>query len=84
MEHGLVMLRGQALQPLGRDWHELREGDFVWMGLYPPQRIYATGNKVVEYLLYKDVNRDVTSPHERGRLTSHRGGGRRARRRIRP
>jgi len=67
MEHGLVMLRGQALQPLGRDWHELREGDFVWMGLYPPQQIYATGNEVVEYLLYKDVNRDVTSPHERGR-----------------
>jgi len=60
MEHGLVMLRGQALQLLGRDWHELWEGDFVWMGPYLPQQIYATGNEVAEYLLYKDVNRDVT------------------------
>ena len=60
MEHGMVMLQGQALQLLGRDWHEIWEGDFVWMGPYVPQQIYATGNRVVEYLLYKDVNRDVT------------------------
>ena len=59
MEHGMVMLQGQALQLLGRDWHELWTGDFVWMGPYLPQQIYATGNEVCEYLLYKDVNRDV-------------------------
>lgn len=59
MEHGMVMLQGQALQLLGRDWHELWTGDFVWMGPYVPQQIYATGNEVCEYLLYKDVNRDV-------------------------
>jgi (S)-ureidoglycine aminohydrolase len=59
MEHGLVMLQGQALQLLGRDWHEIWTGDFVWMGPYLPQQIYATGNEVAEYLLYKDVNRDV-------------------------
>ncbi|WP_338663549.1 (S)-ureidoglycine aminohydrolase [Pararoseomonas sp. SCSIO 73927] len=59
MEHGMVMLQGQALQLLGRDWHELWAGDFVWMGPYVPQQIYATGNEVCEYLLYKDVNRDV-------------------------
>ena len=60
MEHGMVMLQGQALQLLGRDWHELWTGDFVWMGPFVPQQIYAVGNEVVEYLLYKDVNRDVT------------------------
>ncbi|WP_376088115.1 (S)-ureidoglycine aminohydrolase [Roseomonas sp. CCTCC AB2023176] len=59
MEHGMVMLQGQALQLLGRDWHELWTGDFVWMGPFVPQQIYATGNEVCEYLLYKDVNRDV-------------------------
>ncbi|WP_027283725.1 (S)-ureidoglycine aminohydrolase [Rubritepida flocculans] len=59
MEHGMVMLQGQALQLLGRDWHELWTGDFVWMGPYVPQQIYAIGPEVCEYLLYKDVNRDV-------------------------
>ena len=59
MEHGMVMLQGQALQLLGRDWHEIWTDDFVWMGPYVPQQIYATGNEVCEYLLYKDVNRDV-------------------------
>ncbi|MCS6892322.1 MAG: (S)-ureidoglycine aminohydrolase [Rhodovarius sp.] len=60
MEHGLYMLRGQGLQLLGRDWHEIWEGDFVWMGPYVPQQFYATGWGPAEYLLYKDVNRDVT------------------------
>lgn len=59
MEHGMVMLEGQALQMLGREWHELWEGDFVWMGPYVPQQIYATGSGNCEYMLYKDVNRDV-------------------------
>ena len=59
MEHGMVMLQGQALQLLGRDWHEIWTGDFVWMGPYVPQQIYATGAETTEYLLYKDVNRDV-------------------------
>jgi (S)-ureidoglycine aminohydrolase len=62
MEHGMVMLEGQALQMLGRDWHELWEGDFVWMGPYVPQQIYATGAGNCEYMLYKDVNRDVVFP----------------------
>ena len=59
MEHGMVMLQGQALQLLGRDWHELWADDFVWMGPYVPQQIYAVGTETCEYLLYKDVNRDV-------------------------
>jgi (S)-ureidoglycine aminohydrolase len=59
MEHGLYMLQGQGLQLLGRDWHEIWEGDFIWMGPYVPQQFYATGWGGAEYLLYKDVNRDV-------------------------
>ncbi len=59
MEHGLYMLQGQGLQLLGTDWHEIWEGDFIWMGPYVPQQFYATGWGGAEYLLYKDVNRDV-------------------------
>lgn len=59
MEHGLYMLQGQGLQLLGSDWHEIWTGDFVWMGSYVPQQFYATGWGGAEYLLYKDVNRDV-------------------------
>jgi (S)-ureidoglycine aminohydrolase len=29
------------------------------MGPYVPQQIYAIGPEVCEYMLYKDVNRDV-------------------------
>jgi (S)-ureidoglycine aminohydrolase len=60
MEHGLYMLQGQGLYLLGRDWHECWAGDFVWMGAYVPQQFYATGWEETAYLLYKDVNRDVT------------------------
>lgn len=60
MEHGLYMLQGQGLQLLGTDWHEIWTGDFIWMGSYVPQQFYATGWGGAEYLLYKDVNRDVT------------------------
>jgi (S)-ureidoglycine aminohydrolase len=58
-EHGLLMLEGQGLQLLNRDWHELWTGDFVWMGSYVPQQFYCTGWEGAAYLLYKDVNRDV-------------------------
>jgi len=58
-EHGLVMLEGQGLQLLDREWHELWTGDFVWMGSFVPQQFYCTGWGNAAYLLYKDVNRDV-------------------------
>ncbi len=60
MEHGLYMLEGQGLYLLGRDWHECWAGDFIWMGAYVPQQFYATGWAETAYLLYKDVNRDVS------------------------
>lgn len=58
-EHGLVMLEGQGLQLLDRDWHEIWEGDFIWMGPFVPQQFYCTGWGGAAYLLYKDVNREV-------------------------
>jgi (S)-ureidoglycine aminohydrolase len=59
MEHGLYMLEGQGLYLLGRDWHEIWAGDFIWMGGYCPQQFYPTGYGDTCYLLYKNVNRDV-------------------------
>ena len=59
MEHGLLMLAGQGMYLLGRTWHEVWKGDFIWMGPYCPQQFYPTGWSDAAYLLYKDVNRDV-------------------------
>ena len=59
MEHGLVMLQGQGVYYLGREWMEVREGDFIWMGPYVPQSFYATGPEASRYIYYKDVHRDV-------------------------
>lgn len=60
MEHGLVMLEGQGVYYLGREWLEVQAGDFIWMGPYVPQSFYATGPSPSRYLYYKDVHRDVT------------------------
>jgi (S)-ureidoglycine aminohydrolase len=60
MEHGLYMLEGQGLYLLANDWHEVQPDDFIWMGPYCPQHFYCTGWSEAAYLLYKDVNRDVT------------------------
>lgn len=60
MEHGLYMLEGQGLYFLGQDWHEIWARDFIWMGGYCPQQFYPTGFEDACYLLYKNVNRDVS------------------------
>jgi (S)-ureidoglycine aminohydrolase len=60
MEHGLVMLQGQGVYYLGREWMEVLEGDFIWMGPYVPQSFYATGPTPARYIYYKDVHRDVS------------------------
>jgi (S)-ureidoglycine aminohydrolase len=59
MEHGLYMLQGQGLYFLGTEWHEIWADDFIWMGGFCPQQFYPTGFGDVEYLLYKNMNRDV-------------------------
>ena len=59
MEHGLVMLQGQGVYYLGREWMEVQAGDFIWMGPYVPQSFYATGDEPTRYIYYKDVHRDV-------------------------
>jgi (S)-ureidoglycine aminohydrolase len=60
MEHGLVMLQGQGVYYLGREWMEVLAGDFIWMGPFVPQSFYATGPTPARYIYYKDVHRDVT------------------------
>jgi (S)-ureidoglycine aminohydrolase len=62
MEHGLVFLQGQGLYYLGREWMEVKQGDFIWMGPYVPQSFYAAGPDPSRYIYYKDVHRDVTLP----------------------
>lgn len=59
MEHGLVMLQGQGVYYLGREWMEVEKGDFIWMGPYVPQSFVAGGTTPSRYLYYKDVHRDV-------------------------
>lgn len=59
MEHGLVMLQGQGVYYLGREWMEVQAGDFIWMGPFVPQSFYATGTEPSRYIYYKDVHRDV-------------------------
>lgn len=59
MEHGLYMLQGQGVYYLGDRWHEVREGDFIWMGPYVPQSFYATSSEPARYIYYKNVNRDA-------------------------
>lgn len=60
MEHGLYMTRGRGLYWLNRDFIEVRENDFIYMAPFCPQFFYATGWEKSAYLLYKDVNRDLT------------------------
>ncbi len=59
MEHGLYMMTGQGLYFLGDEWHEIWADDFIWMGAYCPQQFYPTGPDEAQYLLYKDMNREV-------------------------
>lgn len=60
MEHGLYMLEGQGMYLLQNDWHECWAEDFIYMAPFCPQFFYATGWGEASYLLYKNVNRDVT------------------------
>lgn len=57
-EHGLYMIEGQGIYYLDGDFHEVRQGDFIYMAPYCPQYFYAAGSEPTEYLLYKDAWRD--------------------------
>lgn len=60
MEHGLYVLEGKAVYRLNDDWVEVQEGDFMWLRAFCPQACYAGGPSRFRYLLYKDVNRQIT------------------------
>jgi (S)-ureidoglycine aminohydrolase len=57
-EHGLYMLAGGGRYLLGNGWHEVAADDFIYMAPYCPQSFVA-GPEGAEYLLYKDVFRDL-------------------------
>ncbi|MDF1856059.1 bifunctional allantoicase/(S)-ureidoglycine aminohydrolase [Pseudooceanicola sp.] len=57
MEHGLLVLQGQGVYRLNRDWVEVEAGDFMWLRAFCPQGCHASGSDPFRYLLYKDVNR---------------------------
>jgi len=58
MEHGLLMLQGQAIQRLADAWYPVERGDAIWMAPYCPQWFVGMGKEPARYLLYKDMNRD--------------------------
>ncbi|WP_018177471.1 bifunctional allantoicase/(S)-ureidoglycine aminohydrolase [Jongsikchunia kroppenstedtii] len=60
MEHGLYMLQGKGVYRLNDDWVEVEAGDYLALRAFCPQACYAGGPEPFRYLLYKDVNRQVT------------------------
>jgi len=58
MEHGLLMLRGQGIYRLDRDYFPVQAGDVIWMASYCPQWFVAMGKTPASYIYYKDVNRE--------------------------
>jgi (S)-ureidoglycine aminohydrolase len=60
MEHGLYMLEGKGVYMLNERWHEVQAGDYIWMRAFCPQAFYAGGPTPTRYLLYKDMNRQVS------------------------
>ena len=60
MEHGLYMLQGKGVYRLNDDWVEVEAGDYLSLRAFCPQACYAGGPEPFRYLLYKDVNRQVT------------------------
>lgn len=60
MEHGLLMLEGKAVYHLNGDWVEVQAGDYLSLRAFCPQACYAGGPSAFRYLLYKNVNRQIT------------------------
>ncbi len=56
MEHGLLMLHGEALYLLNQTWYPTQQGDFIWMAPFCPQQCIATAQGC-KYLIYKNFNR---------------------------
>jgi (S)-ureidoglycine aminohydrolase len=60
MEHGIYILQGKGVYRLNTDWVEVEAGDFLWLKAFCPQACYAGGPDSFRYLLYKNVNRQVS------------------------
>ena len=49
-----------SFEGLNEDWVEVQAGDFLWLRAFCPQACYAGGTEDFRYLLYKDVNRQIS------------------------
>ena len=61
MEHGLLMLEGQGVYRLSKDYYPVAAGDVIWMASYCPQWFVAMGKSPASYIYYKDIHRDRLS-----------------------
>jgi (S)-ureidoglycine aminohydrolase len=60
MQHGIYILQGQGMYLLNEQWHEVREGDYIWLHAWCPQACYAGGDIPMRYLLFKNTNRQFS------------------------
>lgn len=58
-EHGAYILSGEGVYRLGDDWVPVQKEDFLWMGAFAQQCVYASGREPMSYIYSKDCNRDV-------------------------
>lgn len=65
-EHGMYMLEGEGQLWLNGNYHEVKEGDFIYIAPYCPEFFSAHGwnNKPVRFLLSWDANRDYANELE--------------------
>jgi (S)-ureidoglycine aminohydrolase len=58
MERGVLVLRGQGLYRLEREWYPVQAGDVIWAAPYCPQWFLAMGPAPASCICYQNVNRD--------------------------
>ena len=58
-EHGMYITSGEGVYRLGDDWIPVQREDFLWMGAFCQQCVYASGREPMSYIYSKDCNRDV-------------------------
>ena len=60
MEHAIYILQGRGTYYLNGDWVDVEAGDFMALRAFCPQACQALGDETFRYLLYKNVNRQVS------------------------
>ncbi|MDY3867999.1 MAG: (S)-ureidoglycine aminohydrolase [Pyramidobacter sp.] len=58
-EHGAYITSGEGVYLLDDEWIPVQKEDFIWMGAFCKQCVYASGRERLSYIYSKDCNRDV-------------------------